>query len=81
VDATQEMLTLGVCNVAGSLVSAMPTCGAFTRSAVSNSSGVRTPLAGLFSGKLKNIFCFKAQNDDLIKTNYNCEFPKSLSLF
>ncbi|KAI8436366.1 hypothetical protein MSG28_004394 [Choristoneura fumiferana] len=36
VDATQEMLTLGVCNMAGALVHAMPTCGAFTRSAVNH---------------------------------------------
>ncbi|KAJ8729793.1 hypothetical protein PYW07_016831 [Mythimna separata] len=50
VDATQEMVTLGLCNMAGSLVHAMPTCGAFTRSAVSHSSGVRTPAAGLYSG-------------------------------
>ncbi|CAK1547370.1 unnamed protein product [Leptosia nina] len=50
VDATQEMFTLGLCNVAGSLVHAMPSCGAFTRSAVSHSSGVRTPAAGLYSG-------------------------------
>ncbi|XP_026324860.1 sodium-independent sulfate anion transporter [Hyposmocoma kahamanoa] len=50
VDATQEMVTLGLCNMAGSLFRAMPTCGAFTRSAVSHSSGVRTPLAGLYSG-------------------------------
>lgn len=52
VDATQEMLTLGICNITGSFVSSLPTCGAFTRSAVSNSSGVRTPMAGLFSGSL-----------------------------
>ncbi|CAH2036865.1 unnamed protein product, partial [Iphiclides podalirius] len=50
VDATQEMVTLGLCNMAGGLVRAMPTCGAFTRSAVSHSSGVRTPAAGLYSG-------------------------------
>ncbi|XP_023935120.2 sodium-independent sulfate anion transporter-like [Bicyclus anynana] len=50
VDATQEMLTLGVCNMVGALVRAMPTCGAFTRSAVSHSSGVRSPAAGLYSG-------------------------------
>ncbi|XP_047529810.1 sodium-independent sulfate anion transporter-like isoform X1 [Vanessa atalanta] len=50
VDAAQEMLTLGVCNCVGALVRAMPTCGAFTRSAVSHSSGVRTPAAGLYSG-------------------------------
>ncbi|XP_060802824.1 sodium-independent sulfate anion transporter [Amyelois transitella] len=50
VDASQEMLTLGLCNVAGSLVGAMPSCGAFTRSAVSHSSGVRSPAAGLYAG-------------------------------
>ncbi|KAL0279267.1 UNVERIFIED_CONTAM: hypothetical protein PYX00_000868 [Menopon gallinae] len=56
VDATQEMFTLGMCNILGSFVSSMPTCGAFTRSAVSNSSGVRTPMSGLFSGSLILIF-------------------------
>ncbi|XP_071444272.1 sodium-independent sulfate anion transporter-like [Hetaerina americana] len=50
--ATQEMLTLGLCNIAGSFFSSMPTCGAFTRSAVSSASGVRTPLAGLYTGIL-----------------------------
>lgn len=44
------MMTLGLCNIFGSFVQAMPTCGAFTRSAVSNASGVRTPLAGLYTG-------------------------------
>ncbi|KAG7209638.1 hypothetical protein KM043_011285 [Ampulex compressa] len=50
VNASQEMLTLGLCNMFGSLVSSMPTCGAFTRSAVSSTSGVRSPMAGLYSG-------------------------------
>lgn len=50
VDAAQEMVTLGLCNLAGGLVRAMPTCGAFTRSAVAHSSGVRTPAAGLYAG-------------------------------
>ncbi|XP_055586511.1 sodium-independent sulfate anion transporter-like isoform X2 [Uranotaenia lowii] len=49
VDASQEMIALGLCNILGSCFSSMPTCGAFTRSAVSHSSGVRTPLAGLYS--------------------------------
>lgn len=30
----------------------MPTCGAFTRSAVSQASGVKTPFAGLYSAVL-----------------------------
>ncbi|XP_049948395.1 sodium-independent sulfate anion transporter [Schistocerca serialis cubense] len=51
-DATQEMFTLGLCNIAGSFVKSMPTCGAFTRSAVSNASGARTPLVGLYSGTI-----------------------------
>ncbi|XP_054284171.1 sodium-independent sulfate anion transporter-like [Macrosteles quadrilineatus] len=52
IDATQEMLTLSFCNILGSMVQSMPTCGAFTRSAVASASGIRTPLAGLYSGIL-----------------------------
>ncbi|KAJ9585618.1 hypothetical protein L9F63_002588, partial [Diploptera punctata] len=52
VDATQEMLTLGICNIFGSCFRSLPTCGAFTRSAVSNASGVRTPMMGLYSATL-----------------------------
>ncbi|XP_053678113.1 sodium-independent sulfate anion transporter-like [Anopheles nili] len=52
VDATQELFALGLCNVLGSCFRAMPTTGAFTRSAVSHASGVRTPLAGLYSALL-----------------------------
>lgn len=44
------MLTLGLCNILGSFFMSMPTCGAFTRSAVSQASGVRTPMAGLYTG-------------------------------
>lgn len=50
VDATHEMMTLGICNILGSFVQAVPASGAFTRSAVSNASGVRTPFAGLYAG-------------------------------
>ncbi|CAK9818488.1 Sodium-independent sulfate anion transporter [Anthophora plagiata] len=50
VNATQEMLTLGLCNILGSFVSSMPTAGAFTRSAVISASGVRTPMAGIYVG-------------------------------
>ncbi|XP_043499775.1 sodium-independent sulfate anion transporter-like [Polistes fuscatus] len=51
-NAKQEMLTLGICNILGSFFSSMPTCGAFTRSAVSSTSGVQTPMAGLYTGTL-----------------------------
>ncbi|KAG5683856.1 hypothetical protein PVAND_013118 [Polypedilum vanderplanki] len=49
VDATQEMIALGMCNVLGSFFQSMPTAGAFTRSALSNVSGVQTPFAGIYS--------------------------------
>ncbi|XP_046830816.1 sodium-independent sulfate anion transporter-like isoform X1 [Vespa crabro] len=49
-NAKQEMLTLGICNILGSFFSSMPTCGALTRSAVSAASGIQTPMAGLYTG-------------------------------
>ncbi|XP_058797830.1 sodium-independent sulfate anion transporter-like [Phymastichus coffea] len=55
VNASQEMRTLGLCNLVGSCASSMPTCGAFTRSAVSHASGIQTPFAGIYSG-LMTIF-------------------------
>lgn len=50
IDATQEMLTLGLCNLFGSLVSSFPVNGSFSRSAVNHASGVKTPLGALFTG-------------------------------
>ncbi|XP_055530534.1 sodium-independent sulfate anion transporter-like [Wyeomyia smithii] len=44
VDATQEMIALGVCNMAVSFVSPLPVAGSFTRTAINNSSGVKTSL-------------------------------------
>lgn len=52
IDANQEMIALGLCNIVGSFVSSMPTTGSFTRTAVNNSSGVRTPLGGVVTGSL-----------------------------
>ncbi|CAG5101314.1 Similar to Slc26a11: Sodium-independent sulfate anion transporter (Mus musculus) [Cotesia congregata] len=52
VDATQELLTLGLCNVLGSCASAMPVTGSFSRSAVNHASGVKTPMAGLYTASL-----------------------------
>ncbi|KAJ1527218.1 hypothetical protein ONE63_008745 [Megalurothrips usitatus] len=51
-DASQEMLALGSCNLLGSFMQAMPVSGALTRSAVAEASGVRTPLAGLYCSLL-----------------------------
>jgi sodium-independent sulfate anion transporter 11 len=52
VDATQEMITLGFCNIVGSFLLSMPISGSFTRSAVNNASGVRTPFGGLYTGRV-----------------------------
>jgi len=52
IDATQEMLALGACNIVGSFVRSFPTTGSFTRTAVNNASGVVTPFGGVFTGIL-----------------------------
>lgn len=51
-DATQELIAIGVSNVANSFIQAFPVTGSLSRSAVNNSSGVRTPLGGLYTGLL-----------------------------
>ncbi|XP_055632195.1 sodium-independent sulfate anion transporter-like [Toxorhynchites rutilus septentrionalis] len=52
VDATQEMIALGLCNIAGSFTSSIPTTASFARSAINSSSGVKTPFGGVFTGVL-----------------------------
>ncbi|KRT84007.1 hypothetical protein AMK59_819, partial [Oryctes borbonicus] len=52
VDATQEMLVVGISNFLGSFVSSMPVTGSFTRSAVNNASGVQTQFGGSITGTL-----------------------------
>jgi len=51
-DASQEMVALGLCNVFGSFVSSMPITGSFSRTAVNCSSGVKTQFGGLYTGAL-----------------------------
>ena len=51
-DASQEMVALGICNLMGSFVQSMPTTGSFSRTAVNSSSGVRTPMGGIYTGAL-----------------------------
>lgn len=52
IDATQEMLALGVCNVVSAFVSSMPVSGGLSRGAVNHSSGVKTTLGGIYTGLL-----------------------------
>ncbi|XP_017480099.1 PREDICTED: sodium-independent sulfate anion transporter-like [Rhagoletis zephyria] len=50
VDANKELITVGLCNLAGSCVQSMPVSGAFSRYAISNACGLRTPMANLYLG-------------------------------
>jgi len=49
-DATQEMVALGICNLVSSFFGSYPIAGSFSRSAVNHSSGVRTQLGGVLTG-------------------------------
>nr|XP_022916684.1 sodium-independent sulfate anion transporter isoform X2 [Onthophagus taurus] len=50
VDATQEMIAVGISNILGSFFGSIPVTGSFTRTAVNNSSGVRTTCGGIITG-------------------------------
>ncbi|XP_059088893.1 sodium-independent sulfate anion transporter-like isoform X2 [Tigriopus californicus] len=52
VDASQEMIALGLCNIGGSFFSSMPTTGSFSRTAVNAASGVKTTFGGIYTGAL-----------------------------
>ena len=52
IDANQEMIALGACNLAGSFVQSFPTTGSFSRTAVNSASGVKTPAGGIYTGGL-----------------------------
>ncbi|VVC45753.1 SLC26A/SulP transporter domain,STAS domain [Cinara cedri] len=52
VDATQELLAVGLCNIGNSFFHAYPGSGSFSRSAVCSASGARTPMEGLYAGIL-----------------------------
>ncbi|XP_067625860.1 sodium-independent sulfate anion transporter isoform X2 [Eurosta solidaginis] len=52
VNASQEMVALGIANIMGSFVSSMPVTGSFTRTAINNASGVKTTLGGVITGVL-----------------------------
>ena len=49
---SQEMFALGLCNLLGSSVHAMPVAASFSRTAVNRESGVRTAMGGLYTGLL-----------------------------
>jgi len=52
VDATQEMVTIGLSNLIGAFCNSMPITGSFSRTVVNHASGVASPLGGLVTGVL-----------------------------
>ncbi|CAE6438622.1 unnamed protein product [Rhizoctonia solani] len=50
INPNQELIAIGVTNTIGTLFSAYPATGSFSRSALQSKSGVRTPAAGLVTG-------------------------------
>lgn len=52
VDASQELLALGVSNFLVSFVSGFPVTASFGRTAINKASGVQTPLAGAVTGAM-----------------------------
>lgn len=49
VDANQELIALGASNMIGSFFQSYPVTGSFSRSAISEASGTKSPIASLFS--------------------------------
>lgn len=52
VDASQEMISIGLSNIGGAFFSSMPITGSFSRTVVNKSSGVESPMGGLVTGVL-----------------------------
>ena len=52
VDANRELVGLGVANVVGAIFRGYPVTGGFSRSAVNDQAGARTPLAGIVTAVL-----------------------------
>lgn len=50
IQPNQELLAIGVANIASAFVSSYPVTGSFSRTAVNSQSGVRTPMSGVVTG-------------------------------
>ncbi len=74
IDANQEMLALGVCNLAGSFVKSMPVTGSFSRTAVNYATGVKTPASGIYTGILVLLVntsgCMYTQSKNFLQIYY-----------
>jgi sodium-independent sulfate anion transporter 11 len=52
IDASQELVTIGVTNLLGPFLGTYPATGSFSRTAVQSKAGVRTPFAGVITAVL-----------------------------
>ena len=52
VDADQELIALGAANIAGTMFGGYPVTGGFSRTAVNDQAGARTPLASLITAAM-----------------------------
>jgi sodium-independent sulfate anion transporter 11 len=52
INPNQELIAIGVTNTIGTVFNAYPATGSFSRSAIKSKSGVRTPLAGIFTAMI-----------------------------
>jgi solute carrier family 26 (sodium-independent sulfate anion transporter), member 11 len=50
IDPSQEMVAIGITNILGPFFGGYPSTGSFSRTAIQSKAGVRTPVAGLFTG-------------------------------
>ena len=57
VDASQEILALGMCQFVGSFAGSLPITASFGRSTVNSASGVQTPFGGILTGVLVIAAC------------------------
>ncbi|KAL8809132.1 MAG: hypothetical protein Q9223_003446 [Gallowayella weberi] len=52
IDASQELVAIGVTNLLGPFLGAYPATGSFSRTAIKSKAGVRTPFAGVITALL-----------------------------
>ncbi len=52
IDANQELMAVGTANVAGSFFQSIPVSGSFSRTAVNDQAGARTPLSNVIAAAL-----------------------------
>ena len=56
-DASQEIVALGMCQFIGSFVGSLPITASFGRSAINSASGVQTPFGGCVTGLIVLAAC------------------------